>query len=50
VRDAVGKDAMETYSDVEVAITPTPPHSIDHNLLTQVVGVAILEFGVVLHR
>lgn len=45
---AVDKVTSESHSDVEAAHSVSTP--IDHDLLTQVVGVAILEFGVVLHR
>jgi len=44
----VEKTKTECRSDVEIAVTPS--NLFDHNLLTQVIGVAILEFGVVLHR
>lgn len=36
-------------SDVE-SVPQTHNHIFDHNILTQVIGVGILEFGVVLHR
>ena len=38
----------ETKEDVEIAVERA--NVFDHNLLTQIIGVAILEFGVVLHR
>lgn len=44
----VDKVMTESHSDVEVAHSTST--LIDHELTTQVIGVAILEFGVVLHR
>jgi len=38
----------EKKGDVELAVVRT--NVFDHNLMTQIIGVAILEFGVVLHR
>ncbi|KAF9531709.1 ZIP-like iron-zinc transporter [Crepidotus variabilis] len=38
----------EASSDIEAA-SPKHNHVFDHNVLTQVIGVGILEFGVVLH-
>jgi len=47
------EETSSAASDVEVAKDHhhhTHPHGIPDSLITQIIGVGILEFGVVLHR